>query len=89
MQDGTCNEKFCLWSQKPLNIDCKTEILISATTSIFNFCFPVIYMSYLKMQRTFESKEEISGNSCGSQSYCIYEVLFIRSPVVNTEAAAS
>ena len=46
-------------------------------------------MSIQKMQRTFESKEEISGNSCGSQSYCIYEVLFIRSPVVNTEAAES
>jgi hypothetical protein len=47
-------------------------------------------MSSQNMQSTLESKKEISVfNSCGSQSYGIYEMLFIRSPVVNTEAAES
>jgi len=41
------------------------------------------------MQSTLKSKKEISGNGCGSRSYCIYEMLFIRSPVVYTEAAES
>jgi len=46
-------------------------------------------MSSQNMQRTFEGKKEISGSSCGSQSYCIYDTLFIRSPVINKEAAES
>jgi hypothetical protein len=46
-------------------------------------------MSSRNMQSTLKSEKEISGNSCGSQSYCIYEMLFIRSPVVSTEAAES
>jgi hypothetical protein len=39
------------------------------------------------MQSTLKSKKEMSGNSCGSQSYCIYEMLFIRSPIFSMDAA--
>jgi hypothetical protein len=44
-------------------------------------------MSSPNMQSTIESKKVIFGNSCGSQSYFIYEMPFIRSPVVSMEAA--
>jgi len=46
-------------------------------------------MSRQNMQRTLKSKKEISGNICGSESYCIYEMVCIISPVVNAEAAES
>ena len=50
-------------------------------------------MSYLNVKLKYaeqlKSKKEIYGNICGSQSYCIYEMLFIRRPVVNTEAGES